>query len=98
MGSSSTGLPFLDPSRTAIIAALRKANEGTDLAAINQAMEELSAVQHKAAEALYKQSAPGSAPESGASAGDSGGSGAPGGPGGGEDVIDAEVVEDDKNK
>ena len=80
------------------IAALRKANEGTDLAAINQAMEELSAVQHKAAEALYKQRAPGSAPEPGASAGDSGGSGAPGGPGGGEDVIDAEVVEDDKNK
>ena len=82
----------------AAIAALRQANEGTDLAAINKALEELSAAQHKAAEALYKQSAPGAAPggpEAGAPGGEAD---AAGQPGGGEDVIDAEVVEDDKQK
>jgi molecular chaperone DnaK len=78
----------------AAIAALRKANEGTDLDAINTAMEELNATQHKAAEVLYKQSAPGTAP-GGPEAGEP--PGAPGGDGG-EDVIDAEVVEDDKQK
>ena len=82
----------------AAIAALRQANEGSDIAAVNKAMEELSAAQHKAAEALYKQSAPGAAPggpETGAPGGEAD---AAGQPGGGEDVIDAEVVEDDKQK
>ena len=87
------------PIETAI-AALMKANEGTDLEAINKAMEELNAAQHKAAEALYKQqSAAGAAaggPGTGEPAGSPGGD-APGG-GGGEDVIDAEVVDDDKQK
>ena len=94
------------PIETAI-AALRKANEGTDVAVIDRAMEELSAAQHKAAEALYKQSAPGSAPGTDPGTGEpagpgaAGGPGGPGGPGGadgGGDVIDAEVVEDDKTK
>ena len=82
----------------AAIAGLRKANEGTDLDAINKAMEELNAAQQKAAESLYKQSAPGAAP-GGPGAGEAAGepeADASGGPGGGDDVIDAEVVEDDK--
>ena len=79
----------------AAIAALRKANEGTDLDAIGKAMEELNAAQHKAAEALYKQQgAPGAAP-GGPEPGEP--AAAPGGDGG-EDVIDAEVVDDDKQK
>ncbi len=79
----------------AAIAALRKANEGTDLDAIGKAMEELNAAQHKAAEALYKQQgAPGAAP-GGPEPGEP--AEAPGGDGG-EDVIDAEVVDDDKQK
>ena len=82
----------------AAITGLRKANEGTDLDAINRAMEELNAAQQKAAESLYKQSAPGAAP------GDAGAGETAGGPEtasegpGGDDVIDAEVVEDDKRK
>ena len=79
----------------AAIATLRKANEGTDLDAIGKAMEELNAAQHKAAEALYKQQgAPGAAP-GGPEPGEP--AAAPGGDGG-EDVIDAEVVDDDKQK
>ena len=82
----------------AAIAGLRKANEGTDLDAINRAMEELNAAQQKAAESLYKQSAPGAAP-GGAGAGEpAGGPEAGSGGPGGDDVIDAEVVEDDKRK
>ena len=77
----------------AAVGAVKTANEGTDIAAINTAVEALTAAQHKAAEELYGQagssgagasSAPG--PEAGAEAGE----------GGEGDVIDAEVVEDDK--
>ena len=35
--------------------AVKKANEGTDAAAIQKALDQLTAAQHKAAEALYKQ-------------------------------------------
>ncbi len=86
----------------AAIAGLRKANEGTDLDAINRAMEELNAAQQKAAESLYKQSAPGAAPggpgAGEAAGGPEAGASGTGGGGGGDDVIDAEVVEDDKRK
>jgi len=79
------------------IAALKSALEASDTAAMNSAMEQLTQAQHKAAEALYKQAAPGTG---GAGPGAEGpASGAPGGgaPGGATgDVIDAEVVEDDK--
>ena len=77
----------------AAVGAVKTANEGTDIAAINTAVEALTAAQHKAADELYGQagssgagasSAPG--PEAGAEAGE----------GGEGDVIDAEVVEDDK--
>jgi molecular chaperone DnaK len=64
-----------------------------DAAAVNRAMDQLTQAQHKAAEALYKQaSTPGAAP-GGAETGPAGAS-ADGAPQG--DVIDAEVVEDEK--
>ncbi len=81
--------------------ALKAAVTGGDIAAISKAMDELTQVQHKAAEALYKQGAsatPGAGDGGSAEAssgGTSGGStdGAAGDEG---DVIDAEVVSDDK--
>ena len=73
---------------------LKKALEGGETAAVEQAMEQLNSAQHKAAEALYRNaqaadaSPSGEAPDAGAPArGDGSGEG---------DVIDAEVVEDDK--
>jgi len=75
------------------IAELKKAISANETAGINRAMEELTRVQHKAAEALYRQSQTGTT--------GSGGSSGPE-PGGGEtastppkdEVIDAEVVDD----
>ncbi|HEV3139277.1 MAG TPA: Hsp70 family protein, partial [Vicinamibacterales bacterium] len=73
---------------------VKKAGEGTDGAAIQRALDQLTAAQHKAAEALYRQQAPGG--------------GAPGGDAAGgqtsskasdqktDDVIDAEVVDEGK--
>src|SRR6185295_15025996 len=89
----------------AAMEAVKKANEGTDSAAIQQALDQLTAAQHKAAESLYKQQAPGGGPSGGPGAGDGGSSGGPAGAGqrgsgGGEakgDVIDAEVVDEGKN-
>jgi molecular chaperone DnaK len=78
------------------IDALKSAIASNDAAAMNSAMEQLTQAQHKAAEALYKQAgaAAGSAgaDEAGAAAGGerTGGGAAQG------DVIDAEVVEEDK--
>ena len=79
-------------------ADVRKALESEDDAALKSAMEKLTAVQHKAAEAMYKQAAP-PPPDPSSGAGDGAGSapGAGGAPGGGDgEVIDAEVVEDKK--
>jgi molecular chaperone DnaK len=84
------------------VADVRKALESEDDAALKSAMEALTAVQHKAAEAMYKQASetppPPPDPSSGASGGGAGS--APGcgdAAGGGEgEVIDAEVVEDKK--
>jgi molecular chaperone DnaK len=85
------------------IDGLKSAVASGDEAAITRAMEQLTQVQHKAAEALYKsagaqgsQGSPG-AQGSGAQTGagsSTGSEGAPGGSGGGSDVIDAEVVDD----
>jgi molecular chaperone DnaK len=76
----------------------KKAIEGGDAAAINKALESLTAVQHKAAEALYRQQAQAGGPGGGAGApppppgAESGGT-----RGGGDgDVIDAEVVDEEK--
>ena len=76
------------------IGELKTAVSSNDTAAMNRAMEQLTQAQHKAAEALYKQTgaSAGPGPEAGAgpAAGQTGGDAAPG------DVIDAEVVEDEK--
>src|SRR6516164_6789641 len=39
--------------------ALKKANEGSDAAAINRGLEQLTNAQHKAAESMYRQQTPG---------------------------------------
>jgi molecular chaperone DnaK len=76
-----------------------------DTAGMNRAMEQLTQAQHRAAEALYKQAgaAAGSGGSAGAEgapgAGSGGSAGAPGSEGAGApqgDVIDAEVVEEEK--
>ena len=84
------------PIETAI-EAVKKAGEGSDVGALKEAVEQLTAAQHKAAEQLYQQAdaaetpsepagdAPSGAASDGATSRESG------------DVIDAEVVEDDKN-
>src|SRR6202158_3437768 len=43
----------------AAMEAVKKASEGTDTAALDKALEQLTAAQHKAAESLYRQQAPG---------------------------------------
>ncbi len=73
--------------------ALKAAVSGSDVAAMSKAMEQLTQVQHKAAEALYKQ---GAGAPSGQGADPGAQAGAPGGEGDQGDVIDAEVVNDDK--
>ena len=77
--------------------AVKKANEGTDAQAIQQALDQLTAAQHKAAESLYKQQAPGggAGPESSAGGHAPGGSSPGSRPEG--DVIDAEVVDEGKS-
>ena len=77
--------------------AVKKANQGADAAAVNQALEQLTAAQHKAAEAMYRQQAPGgpSADPSSGGAGQAGASGASSSAPK-SDVIDAEVVDEGK--
>ncbi len=78
------------------IESLKTAIGGDDLAAINTAMEALTQAQHKAAEAIYKQGAAeggGAGGEAGAQAETPGGDGSAEGEG---DVIDAEVVDEEK--
>ena len=81
-------------------ADVRKALESEDDAALKSAMEKLTAVQHKAAEAMYKQASQTPPPPPDSAPGDGGAGSAPrgGGAAGGGDgeVIDAEVVEDKK--
>jgi molecular chaperone DnaK len=79
------------------IDGVKAASAGTDTAAITAAMETLTQAQHKLAEALYRQQAPGGGPQAGTGAAPDAGGSAPGGPGGGQgDVIDAEVVDEHK--
>ena len=79
------------------IESLKQAIAANDIAAMTRAMEQLTQAQHKAAENLYKQSGPGGAPGAGSQAAgepgpeSSAASGAAQG-----DVIDAEVVEEEK--
>jgi molecular chaperone DnaK len=77
------------------IEVLKNAMTANDAAGMNRAMEQLTQAQHKAAEALYKQAASsGSAATGGPQ--EEAGQGAPAGGGAQGDVIDAEVVEDEK--
>ena len=69
------------------IEALKTAIAANDIAGMNSAMEQLTQAQHKAAEALYKQT--------GADGSESAG-GAEDSPGPQGDVIDAEVVDEEK--
>jgi len=80
--------------------AVKQANAGTDAAAIQRALDQLTQAQHKAAETLYKQQPGGAAGgPSGGAGGASSGAGQPGGASGGAsgDVIDAEVVDEGKS-
>ena len=82
------------------VADVKKALESEDDAALKSAMEKLTAVQHKAAEAMYKAASqtPPPPPDGASGAGDGAGSGPGRGDaaGGDGEVIDAEVVEDKK--
>jgi molecular chaperone DnaK len=79
--------------------AVKTASAGTDAAAIQRALDQLTQAQHKAAEALYKQQAAGG-PGGPAGGGAPGGGAAPDAGGGASepkgDVIDAEVVDEGK--
>jgi molecular chaperone DnaK len=81
------------------IESLKSAITANDAAAMNRAMEQLTQAQHRAAEALYKNAGASGAAGSEGSEG-SGGSGGSGGSEGSEgsqgDVIDAEVVDEEK--
>jgi molecular chaperone DnaK len=75
---------------------LKKAIERNDSAEMKRAMDALNAAQHKAAEAMYRSAGAGAAAgQPGGGAGESAGAGASAGRGNG-DVIDAEVVEEEK--
>ncbi len=90
-------VPAADATRIeAAIAALREASQGEDAAAILKGMDELQKASHAMAEALYKQAQSG--PAAAGSAADGAAPGSQAAPGGGAagDVIDAEVVDDDK--
>ncbi len=76
----------------AAIAELKKAIEGGDTTAIKQAMDGLNTAQHKAAEVLYKEAQAGRGTGTAQPPPDSGTSGN----GEGGEVIDAEVVEEEK--
>ena len=85
------------------IEAAKKAIEGSNAAEIQRALDQLTAAQHKAAESLYRQQAPGGPGPGGPGAGEGGGAGsgaAGGSTAGGQptgDVIDAEVVDEGKS-
>ncbi len=78
--------------------AVKKATDSNDAAAIRQALDQLTAAQHKAAEALYRQQAQpgGTAPGGEGPAGQSGPTGGASGGAKQGDVIDAEVVDEGK--
>ena len=76
------------------VAGVKKSLESDDTEALSKAMEELTAVQHKLAEEMYKQASQDSSPDQSAGPAD-GGTGEPTGTTEGE-VIDAEVVDEKK--
>jgi len=80
------------------IADLKKALESNDTAGMNRAMDALTTAQHRAAEALYRQQQQGggAAPGAGPSEPGAEGGASTGGQPNAGDVIDAEVVDEDK--
>jgi len=82
------------------IESLKSAISGNDVAGMNRAMEQLTQAQHRAAEALYKQAGAGGTSGAGGGAGTAGagatGPGPTSGAGSQGDVIDAEVVDEEK--
>jgi molecular chaperone DnaK len=95
-----TGDKITGADRSAIesaIAELKKAIESNDAAAMNRTMDALTAAQHKAAEALYRQQQQGGPPPgAGADAGSGGQAGESQAHGSSGEVIDAEVVDEEK--
>jgi molecular chaperone DnaK len=81
------------------IGEAKKALEGDDAAAMQQAEQQLNQASHKLAEAMYRQQAEqGAAGGPGAGAPGAGTAGAPDAGGQGEEVIDAEYVDVDDRK
>jgi molecular chaperone DnaK len=79
------------------IEQLKSAISANDTAAMNRAMEQLTQAQHRAAEALYKNAGATGGPQGAEGAeGGSGGSGSQGSQAAQGDVIDAEVVDEEK--
>jgi molecular chaperone DnaK len=78
------------------IEALKKAIEKNDVAEMKSAMDALNTAQHKAAEVLYKSASAGGAEAGGESAGGGDPRAGAGAAGSSGDVIDAEVVEEEK--
>jgi molecular chaperone DnaK len=79
----------------------KKAIQSGDIPKINSTMETLTSASHKLAEAMYKQAASAKAPADAGAAGSQQGpaeGAAQGTPRGDGEVIDAEVVDDDKKK
>ena len=75
------------------LSEVKKASEGGDVAVLTSALEALTAAQQKVAEAIYAQSAQEAQDSGGQDGGDDEAHSAPGSDG---EVIDAEVVEEDK--
>ena len=98
-----TGDKLASADKSAIESAMenvKKAMEGTDSAGIQRALDQLTSAQHKAAESLYRQQAPGGGPSAGTGPGPGGAGATADGAGssgqGTGDVIDAEVVDEGK--
>jgi molecular chaperone DnaK len=75
---------------------LKRAIEKNDVAEMKGAMEALTTAQHKAAEALYRAANAAGSAAGGQSGGSASGGSSGGGAGATGDVIDAEVVEEEK--
>jgi molecular chaperone DnaK len=78
------------------VAELKSAIEKNDAAAMKSGLERLNQAQYKASETMYKQAQAASQPGAGAPPPGGDPSARPGPQAGGGDVIDAEVVEEDK--
>ena len=78
------------------VEALKKAIEKNDVAEMKRSMEGLNAVQHRAAEAMYRNANAAGAPAGSEQPGDGGAQQGPATGASNGDVIDAEVVEEEK--